>query len=129
MSMKKIFIIVFCLSLFNSCKYFRGDNCNNTLPIVGVYKNIYDKEAENILIIKKDGTFEQKFTKKGEIKTSKGTWSFFEESCNVYFNGLKLFHKVKPMQKRFFSESGVFRLNKIMFNEDMRVLFDFYRID
>lgn len=52
--MKKAITILLCILSFVSCKYFQGDNCNNTLPIVGVYENIYDKEAKNILIINKN---------------------------------------------------------------------------
>ncbi len=63
--MNKIFRIILLLTILIlvSCKYLRGDECNNTKPLVGTYENIYDKEAKNLLVIKDDGTFEQIFTK------------------------------------------------------------------
>lgn len=120
------FILV--TSLLISCKYFRGDNCNNTLPIVGTYKNIYDKDAKNILIIKEDGTFEQVFSKENIIKKNKGTWKFSKESCYVELNNLELMHQLGNMNKKMFSETGKYRLNKIVFIEGLSKEFDFYRM-
>ncbi|SNR60716.1 hypothetical protein SAMN06265371_106213 [Lutibacter agarilyticus] len=127
--MRKKITILFCFIFITSCKYFRGDNCNNTLPIVGKYENIYDKEAENILIIKKDGTFEQVFTKGDLVKTNKGTWKFFKESCYVKLTNLKLLHKLpQRMEDNFFRENGIHRLNNIVFVEGLSFEFNYYRI-
>lgn len=125
--MKNYFILCICFLLLN-CKYFQGDHCNNTKPIVGTYENSYDKNAKNILIIKENKTFEQIFIKGKNIKKNKGTWKFVNERCVVYLNNLKLLHKVPKQYEEFFSDRGIFRLNKIMFNEDLRKQFDFYRI-
>ncbi|KAB1154247.1 hypothetical protein F7018_14855 [Tenacibaculum aiptasiae] len=125
----KYITIFFCLFLFLGCKYFKGDNCNNTLPIVGVYKNIYDKEASNLLIIKEGGVFEQIYTKENLIKKNKGKWKFSKESCDIYFKNLKLMHKVSPTYLKYFTENGIYRLNTIRFNEDLRDEFDFYRVE
>lgn len=127
--MKRSFIIWFCIIFLTSCKYFQGDNCNNTKPITGKYENIYDKKAKNILIINKDGTFEQIFTKGNITKKNKGTWQFFEENCNIYLNNLKSFNSLSDWKTNLFSENGIYRLNNIMFLEDLRKEFDFYRID
>jgi len=128
--MRNKITILFCLISIVSCKYFRGDNCNNTLPIVGKYENIYDKEAKNILIIKKDGTFEQFFTKGDLVKTNKGTWKFFQESCKVYLINLKVLHKLpQKLEDDFFRERGIHRLNNIVFVEGLSFEFNYYRID
>jgi len=127
---KKVFTILFFLIFISSCKYIRGDNCNNTLTIVGKYENVYDKEAKNILIIKKNGTFEQVFTKGDLIKTNNGTWKFFQESCNVYLTNLKLLHKLpQKLEDDFFRESGIHRLNNIVFVEGLSSEFNYYRIN
>lgn len=125
--MKKRILILICILMLNGCKYFRGDNCNNTKSIIGTYSNVYDKEAKNILIINKNGTFEQIFTKEGIVKKNNGTWKFFEKSCDIYLNNLKLLHKVPKQYEKYFLNKGVFRINKIMFNEDLRKQFDFLK--
>ena len=127
--MKSKFIIVLFFVFLTSCKYFQGDNCNNTKPIYGKYENIYDKEAKNILIIYKDGTFEQIFTKGKISKKNKGTWKFFKESCDVYLNNLKLLHKLSESNEKYFLEKGIHRLNNIVFVEGLSYELNFYRID
>lgn len=120
------FLLVFIF--LTSCKCFQGDHCNNTKPIAGVYKNIFDKEAKNILNIKNNGTFEQVFTKNGQVIKNLGEWSFYEENCNVDLKGLKLMHELGKYEKEEFKEEGLYRLNNIIFNEDLGREFDFYRI-
>lgn len=71
MKYKKLIILTLLLAL-TSCKYFKGDHCNNTLPVTGVYYNDYDKDAEHFLIIKEDGTFEQLYTN-GTIVANMGS--------------------------------------------------------
>lgn len=125
----KYLTMILALPLLVYCKYFKGDNCNNTLPIVGTYENIYDKQAKNLLIIKEDGTFEQVFTKNGETRKNSGTWKFFNESCNLKLQKLKLMHEIPNQYKDYFREKGKYRLNKIVFIEDLPKVFDFYRVD
>jgi hypothetical protein len=127
--MKSKYNIIIIIFLLTNCKYFQGDNCNNTEPIVGKYENIYDKEAKNILVIKKDGTFHQIFKKGNITKENKGTWRFFEQSCDIYLNNLKLLHNLSESNKKYFSEKGIHRLNNIVFVEGMSYEFNFYRID
>lgn len=67
-------VCILLLIFITSCKYFQGDECNNTLPIVGTYQNTYDIKAKNLLIIRKDGTFEQIFVKNDIIKKNKETF-------------------------------------------------------
>ena len=128
MIMKKIIILFCALLSFSSCKYFRGDNCNNTLPVEGIYENIYDKDAKNILVIKEDGTFEQIFTKGSIVKTNKGTWKFFKEYCEIDFKGLKVLHRLGQSEVKFFKQDGVHRLNNIVFVEGMSYEFNYYRV-
>ncbi len=125
----KAFIFFTSLLLFTSCKYFRGDHCNNTKPIIGIYENVYDKKSKNLLIIKEDGTFEQKFIKDGITQNNFGFWEFFDESCNVKLINLKLMHKVPNQYRKYFGQKGKYRLNKIVFIEDLPKEFDFYRIE
>ncbi len=127
--MKKFVFIIISITLLNGCKYFRGDKCNNTLSIVGVYENIYDNNAKNILIIKSDGTFEQEYKKGDTIKFNNGTWKFFENSCSLYLYDLKSFNDLSDWKRNLFRENGIYRLNNIMFLEDLRKEFDFYRIE
>lgn len=88
--MRPLVYLVFLLGL-SSCKYFKGNECNNTLPIIGVYYNDYDKQAEHLLIIKEDGTFEQVFTKGDVVKRNIGTWKRSKETCYMYFEKLVFF--------------------------------------
>ena len=126
--MKRLFLF-FCVSLLlNSC-FWDKDHCNNTLQIVGTYENNYDKEAKNLLVIKEKGTFEQIFIKNGVTKKNTGTWKLSKESCYVKLNNLKLMHELGKYEKEVFSQSGKYRWNKIMFNEDLRKEFDFYRVE
>lgn len=127
--MYKKFILLLSLCLLIGCKYFRGDNCNNTKSIIGTYENIYDKKAKNLLIIKEDGTFKQKFVKDGITRNNTGTWKFFNESCNLKLNNFKLMHKISPTYSKYFTQKGIYRLNTIRFNEDLRKEFDFYRVE
>ena len=122
-------ILILCFSLFTGCRYFRGDDCNNTKPVIGVYKNVHDKQATNLLFIKEDGTYIQKFTKNGITKENTGTWEFFKESCNLKLNNLKLMQKVSPTYSKYFTQTGIYRINTIRFNEDLRKEFDFYRVE
>lgn len=124
-------LLVFFIFLFTicSCKYFVGGHCNNTMPIIGTYENIYDKEAQNILVIKEDGAFEQTYTKKGKTKTNKGTWKFFKGHCAIDLKGLKLMHEVDAITRGEFVTDGIYRVNTIRFNEDLRDEFDFYRVN
>lgn len=59
---------------FFSCK--EKDQCGNDTDISGVYENKFEKGATNYLIIKNDGTFEQKYKKGDTIKENKGKWKF-----------------------------------------------------
>ncbi len=127
--MKKILVLIITILVLSTCKYFRGDNCNNTISIVGKYENIYDKNAKNVLIIKKDGTFEQVFTKGNILKKNTGTWKFFKESCDIYLNDLELLHELSKQSASLFYENGTFRLNNIVFVEGMSYEFNFYRIE
>lgn len=126
--MKKVLIILMCSALFTTCKYFSGDKCNNTLPIVGKYENVYDKGSKNILTLHSDGTFTQVYTKDNNTKKNTGTWKFFQESCNIRFKSLKLFHQLPNHEKSLFRQKGVRRMNAIMFIEGLGKEFDFYRI-
>lgn len=125
--MRKVIIFISFLVLFG-CKYFRGDECNNTSSVEGVYENIYDKGAKNILIIKKDGTYEQVFTKEDIIKKNNGKWKFSLTDCKIFLFNLKLLHDLPEWQESIFSDNGVYRFNNIMFSEDLRKEFDYYRI-
>ncbi|WP_298779570.1 hypothetical protein [uncultured Polaribacter sp.] len=127
--MKKLLVLIIIILVLSTCKYFRGDNCNNTMPIVGTYENIYDKKAENILIIKNDGTFEQFFKKEDVLKKNSGTWKFFKESCNIRFKNLKLLHDLSTSNSKFFKKSGTYRLNNIVFVEGLSYEFNYYRTD
>lgn len=125
--MRKITIFLSFLVLLG-CKYLRGDECNNILPIEGTYKNIYDKDAKNILIIRKDGTFEQVFTKEGIVKKNNGKWKIFKNDCTIFLFNLKLLHDLPEWEKSIFSDNGTYRFNNIMFSEDLRKEFDYYRV-
>jgi len=128
--MKRITIVlIFSVLFFNGCKYFRGDHCNNTKPIVGTYENVYDKEAKNILIIRDDGTFEQIFNKGNAIKKNTGTWKFFKKTCHIRLENLSLLHSLSKSNEQFFKKTGIHRLNNIVFVEGMSYEFNFYRID
>lgn len=126
--MKNKIIFSLLILIMTGCKYFRGDNCNNTLSIVGKYENTFDKKATNYLIINEDGTFKQIFTKGEVVKKNSGTWEFFQKSCNIRFKNLKLLHKLPKSTEEFFTENGKFRLNNIVFFEDVGYAFDFFRI-
>tara|TARA_R110000787_G_scaffold11253_1_gene37567 strand:- start:248 stop:634 length:387 start_codon:yes stop_codon:yes gene_type:complete len=128
MRTRQILYLIFLF--FTSCKYFKGDKCNNTLPIIGTYQNTYDKKAENLLIIKEDGTFEQIF-KKGEIvRENNGTWKLSTtRECYVILKGLKVLHEIPLSLKKYFDHSGVHRFNNILFFEDTGYAFDFYRVE
>jgi hypothetical protein len=104
------------------------DNCNNSLTIIGKYQNIYDKKAENILIIKSDGTFEQFFKKGTIIKRNNGTWKFSQKSCYVNFDTLKVLHSLPKSVKEYEMSLGKFRNNDIIFVEGLAFEFDFFRI-
>jgi len=127
--MKKVIIVFLSIISFTSCKYFRGDHCNNTLPVVGVYENMYDKSAKNILILKENGTFEQIFTKGKNVKKNSGTWKFFKEFCDIDFKGLELMHELSESNKQLFKQGGIHRLNNIVFIEGLGYEFDFYRVE
>lgn len=121
-------LIILSLGLL-SCD--KKDNCKNSVEIYGKYINNYEKGAKDCLIIKKDGTFEQVYTKGIIKKTNKGNWKFFEDDCGVYFNTLKLLHNL-PAQYREESIEGqpaIFRNNKIMFYEDMPFEYDYSRVE
>ncbi len=127
--MKKTTIILLCILFFNSCRYFRGDNCNNTTTILGTYENVNEKGAKTLLLIKEDGSFEQIYTKGDNIKKNTGNWKFIQKSCKVRFENLKLLHYVSPTHKQFFIDNGVYRINIIRFNEDLRKQFDYFPVD
>ena len=122
-------LVLISLFLLIGCKYFKGDHCNNTLSIVGTYENTYDKNAKNLLIIKENGTFEQIFTKGTITKKNTGEWELFNESCSIHLKNLKLMHELGKYEKKAFVENGLYRLNKIMFVEDLPYEFDFYRVE
>ena len=128
--MKKYFLIlIICLCTYSCAK---RDNCNNSVSLAGKYENIYDKEAKNILIIKKDGTFEQVFTKGKIVKKNRGTYRFFNYDCTLYLDGLKILHNIPSQYLEFKVEDkfpAKFRNNNIVFVEDLPYEFDYYRID
>ena len=124
--MKPFFIIILISISLLSC--IGRDNCNNSLSIVGKYQNIYDKKAKNILIIKSDGTFEQVFKKDEIIKRNSGTWKFFDKSCKVYFDTLRIFHSLPKSVRKYERNLGIFRNNNILFVEGLSYEFDFFRI-
>jgi len=123
----KYLITLFVVVLLVSC--IKRDHCNNSLSIVGTYENVYDKDAENTLYIKEDGTFEQKFKKKGKkTRHNVGTWKFFNESCNVRFKNLKILHNLQQDYiYKFENMPGKYRNNNIIFVEGMTYEFDFFR--
>lgn len=126
---KYLLILIICLLTYSCAK---RDNCNNSVPLVGSYKNIYDKEAQNILIIKADGTFEQIFTKGKIVKKNNGVYKFFKDGCGLYFKNLKVLHKIPKQYSEFKVEDkfpAKFRNNNILFIEDLPYEFDYYRID
>ena len=116
------------LSLLTSCKYFIGDNCNNTLPITGKYYNDYDKKAKHLLILKEDGTFEQLFEKDTILKRNSGTWKFFDESCSLYFEELKFLQNVPKgyIDDKLYERPAIHRTNNIYFIDHYDV--SFYRL-
>ena len=124
---KTIFLLSLCL--FIKCQYFRGDNCNNTRSIIGTYENLYDKKAKNVLIINADGTFNQKFIKDGITKESTGSWKFYNESCKLKLANHKLMHELGIYERELFTQKGKYRLNKIIFVEDLPKEFDFFRVE
>ena len=124
--MKPFFIIILISISLLSC--IGRDNCNNSLSIVGKYQNIYDKKAKNILIIKSDGTFEQVFKKDEIIKRNSGTWKFFDKSCKVYFDTLRIFHSLPKSVRKYERNLGIFRNNNILFVQGLSYEFDFFRI-
>ncbi len=125
--MKKSIIFVFLVVFISSCQYFRGDQCNNTLSIVGTYENIHDKGAKNILVIHANGTFEQEFVKDKLILKNSGKWRFYKERCVVVLDSLKVLHNLPNSTMGYFTNVGKFRLNNIVFVEDFGKHFDYYR--
>jgi hypothetical protein len=128
--MRNYFIIlIICLFTFSCAK---RDNCNNLVPLVGKYENIYDKDATNILIIKADGTFEQIFTKGKIVQKNKGTYRFFTDDCTLYLDGLKILHNLPRQYSEYKVEDkfpAKFRNNNVIFIEGLAYEFDYYRID
>ncbi|RNL83707.1 hypothetical protein ED312_14580 [Sinomicrobium pectinilyticum] len=103
------------------------DQCNNKKPIEGIYKNTFVKQAENILIIKPDGTFEQVFTKDSLTKKNHGTWEFFKESCDVRFKNLIFLHDVPSeyIRDEIYKYPAIHRNDDILFIDHYDV--SFYR--
>lgn len=126
-----IFLILITITSCNFLdrKNFMGDDCNNTKPIEGVYENFYDKNAENILVILPDGTFEQTFKKGSLIKKHKGTWKFFQKSCNIRFSELVFLHDLPKQYEEMdiYSSPGIHRKDNIMFIDHYNL--SFYRKD
>lgn len=127
--MNRLTIVLIPLLILSSCKYFRGDNCNNTLPIAGTYYNDYDKNAKNLLIIKTDGTFEQIFSKEGYAKKNNGKWSFFEESCKIHFENLKFLQKIpeKYLDDNLYEYPAIHKANNIYFIDHYDI--SYYRVN
>jgi hypothetical protein len=127
--MKNYFLIlIICLFTYSCAK---RDNCNNNLPVVGSYENIYDKEAKNVLILREDSTFEQIFTKGRTVKRNKGSYRFFRNSCSIYFKNLKVFQNLPKLKEEYHIEEeypAKFRNNNVIFLEDFPDEFDYYRI-
>ncbi|QZK91530.1 hypothetical protein K5V07_13890 [Flavobacterium sp. CHNK8] len=122
----KIFsICLFCFSCVNK------DKCNNTVSFIGSYKNIYDKEAKNILIINANGTFEQIFTKDNIEKKHRGTYKYFKDDCTVIFEKLKILHSLpKRLLEHHMEEyPATFRNNNIVFGGESDDDINYYRID
>jgi len=128
--MNKTFFIFF-LFLLISCT--EKDPCGNDLDISGVYENKFEKGVTNYLIIKNDGTFEQRYRKQGTIKKNKGKWRYRFDGknyCSIKFDTLKVLHYVPYRDEE--SEaiermSAIFRRNKIMFYEDFPFEYDFVK--
>ena len=106
-------------------KNFKGDECNNTMPIEGVYENFYDKKAENLLVIKSDGTFEQIFTKDSITKRNNGTWKFFKEDCSIYFKELAYLHYISKQEEEVYFFPAIHRKDNIYFIDHYNL--SFYR--
>jgi|GEM_PF-2490286 len=122
---------IFFLFLFISCT--EKDPCGNDLDISGIYENKFEKGATNYLIIKNDGTFEQRYLKEGTIKKNKGKWRYYSNGknyCSIKFDTLKVLHNV-PYRNKNTEEikwfSPIFRRNKIMFYEDFPFEYDFVK--
>lgn len=127
--MKKIIFMIFVILFFFSCK--ERDQCGNDVDISGVYENKFEEGATNYLIIKNDGTFEQKYKKGDTIKENKGKWRYNAERCKLKFDTLKVLHNVPYNDEN--SENiprmgPVFRRNKILFYEDLPFEYDFVKI-
>jgi predicted AAA+ superfamily ATPase len=127
----KNYLMIFIFSLFCfSCT--KKDNCNNSVSLTGKYENIYDKEAKNILIINKNGTYKQVFTKNGIRKINKGRYKFFPKFCSIVFLNLKVLQDLPKLKDEYHIEDNYpakFRNNNIVFIEDLPFEFDYYRID
>lgn len=119
-----IFIFLTSCNFFDS-KNFVGDECNNTKPVTGVYENFYVKKAENLLIIKSDGTFEQIFRKDTLTKSNRGTWKFFQEGCSLYFKNLEYLHEVSKQEEEVYFFPAIHRKDNIMFIDHYNL--SFYR--
>lgn len=126
-----IFLIFFAVLGFSSfmCSCMNRDHCNNSLDIVGVYENRYESGVKNYLTINSDGTFEQIYTKNKTTKKNKGKWVFFEKSCSVRFDTLRLLHELptQEIESSFEGMIGLFRNNNILFYEDMPKQYNYYR--
>lgn len=126
--MKRISVLVLIVQCFFGCKYFQGDECNNTKPIVGTYQNLYDDQAKNILIINEDGSFDQVFEKGSTVKKNRGFWKKSEGGeCRILLSGLKVLQDLPSTAKNYFTNKGVHRFNNILFFEDYPKEFNFYR--
>src|SRR5690554_4432762 len=128
--MKKTVFILLTLLVFISCK--EKDQCGNDIDISGIYENKFEKGATNYLIIKNDGTFEQKYKKGDIVRENKGKWKYNREHCWLKFDTLKVLHNVPYNDEN--SENiprmgPVFRRNKILFYEDLPFEYNFVKID
>jgi len=130
--MKTTAIFTFFIFLVASCT--EKDSCGNDIDISGIYENKFEKGATNYLIIKNDGTFEQKYKKGNIIKKNNGKWEYFniKKRCAIRFDTLKVLHNVPYRDHHKNSESikrmsSTFRKNKIMFFEDLPFEYDFVK--
>ncbi len=124
--MKKTVFILLTLLVFISCK--EKDQCGNDIDISGIYENKFEEGATNYLIIKNDGTFEQKYKKGDTIKINKGKWEYFNtrKHCVIRFDTLKQLHNV-PYRETLENTAPHFRRNKILFYEDLPFEYDFIK--
>ena len=112
------------LLLFICCKA-EGDSSNNKYPVVGTYINNYVKGAENLLVLNKDGTFNQTFTNQNGTKTNTGTYTFFKENCRIRFDSLVFLHNIPKQYQamNIYTYPAAHRNDNILFQDHYNLSF------